>query len=345
MLALAHHGQAQKAAADKVAEGLKEQLARVEEQLVHARSELADKLHQQAFRHGEEEQALRQRLAEATRASERLQLQHKQAESHAHDAASRIDALSKRVHELTAEKEQAQNEARQSETRARQAQELAARENERLQHNLGNASAQLTVLMDTIQALQGADGERMRVANLTTKLSMAQAVELQLQLCNAQLHHELQDRLWQTSNLESQLSSLQAQLSQATRKASEAQAVQEMQAREVHALKAEVAEREELLSQVAWACLLLASSPPAISCRSRHSQQLPSSLLPGVLLDIGWVARGAWALVRHHDDDDDDPHLGQYANSNTARVERGRTRAVVIGPARVSKGSSPPCAD
>ena len=290
------HAQAQKAAADKVAEGLKEHLARVEEQLVHARSELADKLHQQAFRHGEEEQALRQRLAEATRASERLQLQHKQAESHAHDAASRIDALSKRVHELTAEKEQAQNEARQSETRARQAQELAARENERLQHNLGNASAQLTVLMDTIQALQGADGERMRVANLTTKLSMAQAVELQLQLCNAQLHHELQDRLWQTSNLESQLSSLQAQLSQATRKASEAQAVQEMQAREVHALKAEVTERDELLSQVACACFLLACSllarqllacsPPGIPCPSSHSQQLPTSLLPGVLLHV-----------------------------------------------------------
>ena len=79
------------------------------------------------------------------------------------------------------------------------------------------------------------------MAQLTSKLSAAQAAELQLQLCNAQLHHELEDRLWHIGHLQTQVQTLQEQESAARTKLSAAQQALDVEAREVHALKGEVA--------------------------------------------------------------------------------------------------------
>ena len=170
-------------------------------------------------------------------------------ETQAQEAAIQNAALALQLERAAEGREQALAEARQCETRMRQAQELAARENERLQHNLSNASAQLTVLMDTIETLEGAKTSEQLVANLTTKLTLAAGVELQLQLCNSQLHHELQDRLWQCGQLEAQVAKLQEQPSKLTHKLAAAQQQQQLDARELHPLKAELVEREQLLAQ------------------------------------------------------------------------------------------------
>ena len=114
--------QAHKAAAHKVAEGLKEQVAEAEERLVRARAEAADKMHEFASKHAEEKQVLSRKLADATRACERLQLQRAQVEAQAQEAATKCDALMRQVRQLADEKERALDEARQAESRARQAQ-------------------------------------------------------------------------------------------------------------------------------------------------------------------------------------------------------------------------------
>ena len=67
----------------------------------------------------------------------------------------------------------AELEARDAEGRARQAQDLAQRENERLQINLSSASGQLTVLMETIDALQSSGKAEQQVAGLAAKISSA----------------------------------------------------------------------------------------------------------------------------------------------------------------------------
>ena len=187
---LVRRTQAQKAAADKVAQGLTEQLAKTEEQLVFMRAEMADKMHELSCKHSEQEHELSHKLAESRRECERQQLQRSQHESKAKEAARQIDTLQKQLEQAARDKDDAVSAARQADTCARQAQDLAARENERLQHSLGNASAQLTVLMDTIETLQGATSAEQRVAKLSTKLSSAQAVELQLELSNSQVRRE-----------------------------------------------------------------------------------------------------------------------------------------------------------
>jgi len=219
---------AQKAAADKVAQGLTEQLAEAEEKLVLMRANLADKEHLLASKHVEQVAVLQDKIAQSTRACQRLQLQLSQLEAQAQEGKARMHSLGAQLQTARDDKEQALGEARQSDTRARQAQDLAARENERLQHNLSNASAQLTVLMDTIETLQGATTAQQRVATLTTKLSAAQAVELQLQLCNSQLHHELEDRVWQCGQLQTSVATLKHHLSTGTQKLAAAQATLEV---------------------------------------------------------------------------------------------------------------------
>ena len=164
------------------------------------------------------------------------------------EATATAEELGKQLSTAQEEKESAVAQGRQAEQRARQSQDLAARENERLQHNLANAGAQLAVLMDTIETLQGSTPAEQRVAQLTSKLSAAQAAELQLQLCNAQLHHELEDRLWHIGHLQTQVQTLQEQESAARTKLSAAQQALDVEAREVHALKGEVAEAQQQLA-------------------------------------------------------------------------------------------------
>ena len=164
------------------------------------------------------------------------------------EATAAAEELGKQLSTAQEEKESAVAQGRQAEQRARQSQDLAARENERLQHNLANAGAQLAVLMDTIETLQGSTPAEQRVAQLTSKLSAAQAAELQLQLCNAQLHHELEDRLWHIGHLQTQVQTLQEQESAARTKLSAAQQALDVEAREVHALKGEVAEAQQQLA-------------------------------------------------------------------------------------------------
>jgi hypothetical protein len=105
------------------------------------------------------------------------------------------------------------------------------------------------VLIKTMPTLQGANTKEQRLASLTTKLTLAQGVEVQQQLCNSQLHHELQDRLWQCGQLETQVSTLQQHLSASAGKLAAAQSQHQLAQRELHALKAEVVEREQQLAQ------------------------------------------------------------------------------------------------
>lgn len=60
---------------------------------------------------------------------------------------------------------------------------------------------------------------------------------------NGQLHHELQDAVWQMGQQQQQVTTLQADLAAATHKLAAAQEQLQVEAREVHALKAEVAQR------------------------------------------------------------------------------------------------------
>jgi chromosome segregation ATPase len=246
---LVQRAQAEKAAADKLVQTLRDELAQTEEKLVKTRAEVADRVHAISSKHSEEQQLLAQQLGESRRACLRLELERSQLEAQVANCGDRTESLSKQLQEAQDEREQALAEARQAQTRARQAQDQAARENERLQHNLSSSSAQLAVLMDTIETLQGTTTQQQRVASLSTKLCAAQASELQLQLCNSQLHLDLQDRVWQINQLEAQTISLQQQLSSATRKLSSTQQVQQLDAREMHALKADIADRDQQLDQ------------------------------------------------------------------------------------------------
>jgi hypothetical protein len=77
-----------------------------------------------------------------------------------------------------------------------------------------------------------------------------QAVELQLQLTNAQLHHALEDRLWQCGQLESLVSSQRDRLSGLTERLDAAKATDDLQARELHAVKSTLQAREAELVQL-----------------------------------------------------------------------------------------------
>ena len=63
-------------------------------------------------------------------------------------------------------------------------------------------------------------------------LFLVQAIELQLQLSNSQLHHALEDRTWQCSQLELQLNTLREQIAEQSERVQAAKAIEDVQTRE-----------------------------------------------------------------------------------------------------------------
>ena len=75
-------------------------------------------------------------------------------------------------------------------------------------------------------------------------LFLVQAIELQLQLSNSQLHHALEDRTWQCSQLELQLNTLREQIAEQSERVQAAKAIEDVQTRELHAIKGTFASEE-----------------------------------------------------------------------------------------------------
>jgi hypothetical protein len=78
---------------------------------------------------------------------------------------------------------------------------------------------------------------------------VAQAIELQMQLSNSQLHHALEDRTWQCSQLELQLQGLREKMSEQCERLHAAKAIDDVQARELHAIKGTLRAKELEVSQ------------------------------------------------------------------------------------------------
>jgi predicted nucleic acid-binding Zn-ribbon protein len=77
-----------------------------------------------------------------------------------------------------------------------------------------------------------------------------QAIEVQLQLSNSQLHHALEDRTWQCSQLEVHVSSMREKIAELGERAEAAKALEDVQARELHALKGALRAKELEMSQL-----------------------------------------------------------------------------------------------
>ena len=81
-------------------------------------------------------------------------------------------------------------------------------------------------------------------------LFLVQAIELQLQLSNSQLHHALEDRTWQCSQLELQLNTLREQIAEQSVRVQAAKAIEDVQTRELHAIKGTLRAKDLELCQL-----------------------------------------------------------------------------------------------
>ena len=160
-------------AAEKLAEGMKDKLLLAEESIVQARASVVDQVHSLTAMQAA-------KLAKAEQAVSDCRIQLEQAAIECDQWSSRYAQKEERATLLEKERSRMENavrnaelEARDAEGRARQAQDLAQRENERLQINLSSASGQLTVLMETIDALQSSGKAEQQVAGLAAKISSA----------------------------------------------------------------------------------------------------------------------------------------------------------------------------
>ena len=144
-----------------------------EESIVQARASVVDQVHSLTAMQAA-------KLAKAEQAVSDCRIQLEQAAIECDQWSSRYAQKEERATLLEKERSRMENavrnaelEARDAEGRARQAQDLAQRENERLQINLSSASGQLTVLMETIDALQSSGKAEQQVAGLAAKISSA----------------------------------------------------------------------------------------------------------------------------------------------------------------------------
>jgi hypothetical protein len=160
-------------AAEKLAENLRDKLLRAEELIVQTKASVADQVHalttKQACALTEAEQA----SSESQRLLLQSQLECDQILTRLAQKEEELLQLGKEAHRLETALRTAECEVREAEGRVRQAQDLAQRENERLQINLSSASGQLTVLMETIEALQSSGKAEQQVAGLAAKISSA----------------------------------------------------------------------------------------------------------------------------------------------------------------------------
>jgi hypothetical protein len=172
------------------------------------------------------------------------QLKEKYAETNA-----RLLGMERESEDLRSARRDAEQEARDADARAKQAQDMAQRENERLQLNLTSASGQLSVLMETIETLQTGGGAEQAAANLSARMSACMSEISQLQLSNSQLHHWLEDRTWQCGQLDAQITSLRDKTSALTERLSASKSQNEVLSREVHALKATLSAKDQELQK------------------------------------------------------------------------------------------------
>ncbi len=167
-----------RAAAEKLAESMKDKLLRAEETIVQARASVSDQVHSLTTRQAAELTEAQQKAAESSRQLEQAMLETEQLSARYGQKEAQYAALEKERHRMEIALRNAELEVRDADARARQSQDLAQRENERLQINLSSASGQLTVLMETIEALQGSGQAEQQVASLAAKISSAKVIRL-----------------------------------------------------------------------------------------------------------------------------------------------------------------------
>ena len=162
-----------RAAADKAAEVLKDKLVRAEEASVEARSAVMEHVHNLTTRHTAELAELQRKATDSRQELEQALLECQQLLAERKEKDGQLNALEKERQRVDIIRQNAELEAREADGRLRAAQDVAQRENERVQINLTNTSAQLSVLMETIEALQGDGQAEQQVSNLIVSVSTA----------------------------------------------------------------------------------------------------------------------------------------------------------------------------
>ena len=165
-------------AAEKLAESIKDKLLRAEEAIVQTRASVSDQVHSLTTRQAAELAEAQQAAADSCRQLEQAMLETEQLSMRYTQKEAQCSALEKERHRMEIALHDSELEVRDADARARQSQDLAQRENERLQINLSSASGQLTVLMETIEALQGSGKAEQQVASLASKISSAKVKRL-----------------------------------------------------------------------------------------------------------------------------------------------------------------------
>jgi hypothetical protein len=188
-----------------------------------------------------------ERSADRARERDAAILELQQLRDKCSESESRMHALDRETDELRNARRDAEQEARDADARAKQAQDMAQRENERLQLNLTSASGQLSVLMETLETLQKGGGAEQAAAQLSARMSACMSEISQLQLNNSQLHHWLEDRIWQCGQLEAQMATLRDKSSVLGEKLGACKAQNDVLTREVHALKAALSAKDQEL--------------------------------------------------------------------------------------------------
>jgi hypothetical protein len=168
--------EAARLAAEKLAESVKDKLLRAEETIVQTRASVADQVHSLTTRQAAELAEAQQAAAESCRQLEQAVLEMEQLSARYGQKEAQCAAVEKERHRMEIALQNAELEVRDADSRARQSQDLAQRENERLQINLSSASGQLTVLMETIEALQSSGKAEQQVASLAAKISSAKVI-------------------------------------------------------------------------------------------------------------------------------------------------------------------------
>lgn len=172
-------------AAEKFAENLKDKLLRAEESIVQTKASIADQVHALTTKQAVALTASEQAASESQRQREQCRLECDQLMTRLAQQEEANMQLQKEASRLEIALQNAESEVRDAEGRVRQAQDLAQRENERLQINLSSASGQLTVLMETIEALQSSGKAEQQVAGLAAKISSAKVmVESERLMCS-----------------------------------------------------------------------------------------------------------------------------------------------------------------
>eukprot|EP00960_Hanusia_phi_P035388 751672-Hanusia_phi.AAC.5 len=233
---------------ERYLEGLQKEVFDQQQDSLSSKIVVPERIHVATVNFQKELSYLQQRLIEVTREKDQLNLDREQRQFSLQEAENKIFMYKKSVEAFERENEELRVALREADSKVKQAREYAQRENERLQLNLTNASAQLTVLMETIEALQGASPLDRQIALLTTGIASCKANELQLQISNSELHHLLEDRLWRITQLEAENSRLQEKSSYLTERLQASKDSEELQSREIGALRAELSSKDNELA-------------------------------------------------------------------------------------------------